>query len=168
MTKCGSPSEFIPHLLRGGGGLDTLSIMLHLKKLLFFALGLPLFLPKLALAATFLDGIKKSASDVANGALDIDTGTVKQPEEVVLGVVTVMLGFLGVIFFILMIYGGSLWMEARGNEETTAKAKKIITDAVIGLLVIAAAYMVTYWVGAVIFEQTGLVNQGSITNSLNP
>ncbi|MBI4812330.1 hypothetical protein HY798_02705 [Candidatus Falkowbacteria bacterium] len=47
-----------------------------------------------------------------------------------------------------MIYGGYTWMTASGNEQQVEKAKGIIKNAVIGLIVVLAAYVVTafiYW-----------------------
>ncbi|MBI4811909.1 hypothetical protein HY798_00435, partial [Candidatus Falkowbacteria bacterium] len=32
------------------------------------------------------------------------------------------LAFIGILFFILMIYGGILWMTAQGNEQQVTKA----------------------------------------------
>ncbi len=61
-------------------------------------------------------------------------------------VVQAILSFLGVIFLILMIYGGYLWMAARGNDEQVAKAKKLITAAVIGLVIVISAYAISYLV----------------------
>ena len=57
----------------------------------------------------------------------------------VLNIATV---FLGVVFLGLMIYAGYLWMLARGNEQDIEKAKNIIIYAVIGLVVVLAAYAI--------------------------
>lgn len=56
------------------------------------------------------------------------------------------LTLVGLIFLILMIYGGYLWMTARGAEEQIGKAQKIIFGSVIGLVVIVAAYAITAFV----------------------
>ena len=53
------------------------------------------------------------------------------------------LSFLGVLFLLLTIYGGYLWMTAAGNEEQINKAKKIITSALIGLIIVISAYIIT-------------------------
>jgi len=60
------------------------------------------------------------------------------------------LGFIGILFFILMIYGGFLWMTARGNEEQVKKAIELITQACIGLAIVAAAYLITKFIGEAI------------------
>lgn len=71
------------------------------------------------------------------------------------------LSLIGVVFFILMIYGGLMWMTARGNEENTKKAFGTITAAVIGLLLVLASYAITRFVfssvtgGEVSCAQTG-------------
>ncbi|MCU0679703.1 MAG: pilin [Planctomycetes bacterium] len=62
------------------------------------------------------------------------------------------LSFVGVIFLVLMIYGGILWMTAQGNEEQTKKAKTLIVDAVIGLVIVMSAYAITAFVGQALTE----------------
>lgn len=59
---------------------------------------------------------------------------------------SVFLGFLGVIFIVLIIYGGWIWMTARGNEEKIKKARELITEAIIGVVVIMAAYALTRFI----------------------
>jgi len=61
-------------------------------------------------------------------------------------VITAITSLLGIIFILLTIYGGFLYMNARGNEEQTKKAKAIITQALIGLVIILAAYAISYFI----------------------
>lgn len=68
--------------------------------------------------------------------------------------IQILLSFLGVIFIILMVYGGYLWMTAHGNEDQLTKAKKLITAAIIGLIVVLAAYAITWFVMKQISTQT--------------
>ena len=60
--------------------------------------------------------------------------------------VSVFLSILGIIFIVLMLYGGYLWMMARGNEEQLTKAKELIQAAVIGLIIIVAAYAISFFI----------------------
>jgi len=46
-----------------------------------------------------------------------------------------------------MIYGGFIWMIARGNEGEVTKAKDLIQAAIIGLVVVLAAYAITQFIG---------------------
>ncbi|MFA5937371.1 MAG: hypothetical protein WC822_05875 [Candidatus Paceibacterota bacterium] len=61
-------------------------------------------------------------------------------------VISIILGTVGTIFFILMVYAGYLWMTARGNDEQVGKAKKIITAAMIGIVVVVGAYAITNFI----------------------
>ena len=54
---------------------------------------------------------------------------------------------VGLIFLILMIYAGYLWMTARGEEGPIETAKKIITSSIIGFVLVASAYAITVFVG---------------------
>jgi apolipoprotein N-acyltransferase len=56
------------------------------------------------------------------------------------------LGLVGLIFFGLMVYGGFLWMTARGAEDQAEKAKNTVTTAVIGIAIIVSAYAITAFV----------------------
>lgn len=63
------------------------------------------------------------------------------------GITAWLFSFLGIIFLALMISGGFMWMTARGNEAQVNKAKELITMAVIGLIIISAAYAITAFIG---------------------
>lgn len=57
-----------------------------------------------------------------------------------------ILSYLGVLFLILMLYSGFLYMTARGDAKKVESAVGIIKGAVIGLLIIAASYALTAFV----------------------
>lgn len=57
-----------------------------------------------------------------------------------------VLGAVGLVFFLLMFYGGFLWLTARGEENQIATAKKTITSALIGIIVLLASYAITAFV----------------------
>ena len=60
-----------------------------------------------------------------------------------------LLGLVGTIFLVLVIYGGFTWMLAQGKEEKITKAKTIIIDASIGLGITLAAYIITRTIVAI-------------------
>jgi uncharacterized membrane protein len=74
-------------------------------------------------------------------------------------IVAGLLGTLGFIFFFLIFYAGLVWMTAQGNEEKIERSKEIISAAVIGLVIVLAAYALTQFV----FDQLGV--KGSNTAS---
>jgi hypothetical protein len=55
--------------------------------------------------------------------------------------------FLAIIFLVLMIYGGVTWMTARGEGKKVETAQGAIQAAVIGLIIISAAYAITAFIG---------------------
>ena len=61
-------------------------------------------------------------------------------------IIQTALSLLGVIFIVLMVYGGYLWMTDRGNSEQVEKSKKLITAAIIGLIIVVSAYAISYFV----------------------
>lgn len=58
-----------------------------------------------------------------------------------------ILSFIGVIFMGLIIYGGLLWMLARGNDQQVERARDLIMQAIIGLIIVLAAYAITAFIG---------------------
>ena len=74
-------------------------------------------------------------------------------------IINVVLGFLGVIFVILLIYGGFMRMTAQGDSGKVETSMKIITSAVIGVIIIIAAYTITAFVMSRI--ETSVGNGGS-------
>lgn len=62
-------------------------------------------------------------------------------------IIGLVLSFVGVLFLILIIYGGISWMTASGNDQKVEKAKTIIINATIGLLVVLSAYAITSFIG---------------------
>ena len=61
-------------------------------------------------------------------------------------IISLILSLVGVIFLVLMIYGGINWMTAGGNEAQVKKAKSTIGQAVIGLVIVLSAYAITYFI----------------------
>lgn len=58
-------------------------------------------------------------------------------------VIGTALSMVAVLFFVLMIYGGILWMTARGDDGQTKKAFDTITAAVIGIAIVLSSYAIT-------------------------
>lgn len=69
-----------------------------------------------------------------------------QLPELVGNFIGAALGLLGVVLVVLIVYAGFIWMTAQGNDEKIKKAKGMITSAVIGMIIIFAAYAITNFV----------------------
>lgn len=81
--------------------------------------------------------------------------TDKSLTDVVAIVIKGALGLVAVIFFIMIVIAGFSWMTAGGNEETVKNAKKNMSNAVIGLIVILFSYAITYFVFDVLLNKAG-------------
>lgn len=106
-----------------------------------------LFSSGIVLATTAKEGFNNSLAETAKET-GHDSGLASKDILVMTGdFIKVALALVGVLFLALMIYGGAIWMIARGNEQNTEKAKKIIRNSLIGLVIVFAAYAITAFVG---------------------
>jgi hypothetical protein len=71
------------------------------------------------------------------------------------GIIQVILGFLGVIAVLIILWGGFIWMTAGGEPDKVEKAKKMIYAGIIGLVIIFAAYAISTFVIARLTTLTG-------------
>lgn len=77
--------------------------------------------------------------------------------------IQVVLGFLGVVFLALTIMAGFKWMMSQGNEKEIEAAKGSIKNSVIGIIIVLAAYAITYSVFKYLpFASNGTGGGGSI------
>jgi hypothetical protein len=105
-----------------------------------------LILPHLAFGQDFLGELQNAGSNtglVAGGSED--AGETQITNTIATGI-EILLGFVGVIFLILMVYAGFMWMLARGNEQAIEKSKHLMESAIIGLVIVLAAYGITVFV----------------------
>jgi len=98
----------------------------------------------------------RTGLDSAAGQAGLNTGA-KQDLSVVIGrVINQVMGLLGAVLLGYMLYGGFLWMTSGGDTKGAEKGRATITNAVIGLLVIALAYVITDFVlNSLIYASTG-------------
>ncbi|MBU4216296.1 Ig-like domain-containing protein [Candidatus Parcubacteria bacterium] len=131
----------------------------HNKKFLLRAASLGIFI---FLGAVFLLGnvnlsLAATADELAwNGQqaqFEQQTGlSSTNPVIVVTRIIQIFLGFLGFIAVILIIYAGFLWMTSAGDADKVKKAKDILKNAFIGLIIILSS------VGIVTFILNMLIN----------
>jgi uncharacterized membrane protein len=59
---------------------------------------------------------------------------------------TFAIGIATLIFVILFLVGGIMYLTAAGNDESTKKARSLIVDAVIGLIIVLIAWSAGTWI----------------------
>ena len=66
--------------------------------------------------------------------------------DTIVSLINVLLGFLGIIAVIIILWGGFQWMTAAGNEEKVSSARTTIIAGVIGLAIIIASFAISRFV----------------------
>lgn len=61
-------------------------------------------------------------------------------------IIRIVIGFLGIIAVGLIMYAGWLWMSSEGNEEKVLKAKQVLKNAIIGLIIILSAFAIVSFI----------------------
>ena len=96
---------------------------------------------------TFLENSGISETAVASGHKDQKLfGSLDSLFTGIGTIVNSALGLVGIVFFILLMYGGYLWMTAQGDESRVEKSKNIIKAAIIGLVVTMSAFAISTFV----------------------
>lgn len=88
------------------------------------------------------DELKQMTDETAQSS---NLGSVEVGSLVAKGI-QIVLGFLAVIFLSLTLMAGFRWMTAAGNEDQIKKATSTLKAAIIGLIIVLAAYTITYFV----------------------
>ena len=97
----------------------------------------------------FGDKLKKTA-----GGAGYKDATAEDVDKMIGTVIQTILSLLGIIFLILIIYAGFTWMTARGDEGKVTQAKDTMRNSIIGLVIVVAAYAISYFVLDILTKQT--------------
>jgi hypothetical protein len=87
---------------------------------------------------TILENMQTAAGSLASANPDL--------YQVIGLIIDIVLGILGVLLVLIIVWAGFLWMTSQGDTARVDKAKKMIYQAVIGLLIIFAAYAISAFV----------------------
>jgi hypothetical protein len=105
-------------------------------------------LPDLAHAQSAATSISTGLDAAAEG--NFDSG-ISAPEFIGRAI-QVLLSATGLIFLVITIYAGILYMTAAGEEKKVTDAKSMLKNALVGLIIIVAAYALTSYVIAALIE----------------
>jgi hypothetical protein len=107
------------------------------------AAGVVALAPVAALADNPFQASQNMLTSKVQGASGLQSGDLP---TIVGNIINVVLGFLGILLLGYLLYAGFLWMTAGGAEDQVKKAKAIIQQSIIGLVIIAAAFAISTFV----------------------
>ncbi len=107
-----------------------------MKKIVFGLMAITLLVVPMTVSAITVDSN-------LSGTLDLGSADL---EDTVIKIIQWALGLLGLVAVVMILIGGFQWMTAGGNEEKVASAKKIISAAVIGLIIVLLAWAIVIFV----------------------
>lgn len=122
-----------------------------IKKILRLSMFILLILPALSFADPGVDppggnppgGNPPGSSTTVNLTNPISSDSIS---ALIGRVITAVLGVVGSIALLMVIYGGFTWMLAAGNSEKIKKGRDIIVWAMLGLVVIFTSYALVRFV----------------------
>lgn len=91
-------------------------------------------------------GLDKAKGNLGSAGTPTGLAQTDNLAGIIGNIISIALGFLGVIFLVLMLYGGFKYMTAGGEEKGVKEATTTIKNAAIGLVIILAAYALTSFV----------------------
>ncbi len=120
----------------------------------------------LVVFASFVFAHAVRAQVTANEVLPTELGNVIGTGSgdiriIVARIVRAFLGFLGTIALVLILYAGFTWMTSAGDADKIDRAKKILTSAVIGLVIVLSAFAITSFIISRLLNEGGGAGGGS-------
>lgn len=79
----------------------------------------------------------------------------QDPRVTAAKIISVALGFLGIIAIGLVLYGGWLWLTSGGEASKIERAKKLLISAGIGLIIILSAWGIVTFILSALLNATG-------------
>lgn len=73
-------------------------------------------------------------------------GVKSDPREIVKNIINVVMGFLGMLAVLVILYAGFTWMMAAGEKERIERAHKLLINGIIGLAIIFSAWTIAQFV----------------------
>lgn len=109
----------------------------------FLLLGLPMLIaPKAILAQADVDKYY-GVNDLIEQGVNLGQRDLR---SAIAGIINLILGFLGVIAVIIVLFGGFQWMTSAGDSGKIDSAKQIIIAGVVGLAIVLAAFAISSFV----------------------
>ncbi len=121
--------------------------MRHIKTKILSFLALSFLLAHSVRAGLFRDDVAEKIKGRGDSFGEgVGFASEQTPGKTIAFLIEAFLGLLGIIFIIIIIVAGVRWMIAGGDEEKVRKSRSMITRSIIGLLIVIAAYSITFFV----------------------
>ncbi len=114
-----------------------------------------------------LGGVNLTANCLEN---ENTADCVSNVDEMVIGAVNWTITVVGLVALIFVVYGGILYITSSGDSGKIKKAKDTILYSLIGLTIVALAWIITNFVSSTIRdanESTSLLNETIISKEVN-
>lgn len=112
-------------------------------------------LPVLMLPMVAKAQLSGSQSDLTSVQSAIGTDATNDLPTLIGNGIAVLLSILGIIFVVLVVYAGFLYLTAAGDDGKVGKAKKLLSQSIIGLIIIIASYAISAFVIDALVEVAG-------------
>lgn len=76
------------------------------------------------------------------GGPDKDVATIQSAETLFSNLVTAIVSIAGIALFVMLLVGGFKFLFSAGDQKQLEEARGTITNAIMGLIVIVAAYLI--------------------------
>ena len=101
-----------------------------------------------------LDEAATEANLVAVDGPEVTTSAQELVQTKIGSYIKTVMSLIGFLFFVLVLYGGLIWMTAGGEKARVQKGRSLIIYAVLGLMMIALSYTVVDYIIFTIGTQT--------------
>lgn len=105
-----------------------------MRKFIISILGIISSLSFLSIAPIFAQGYIPSQIQTASVA--------SNPNAIIGTIINVIFIIVGLIFFVMLVIAGIQWVTSGAAEDKKAEAQKRLINAIIGVAIVAAAYLV--------------------------
>jgi lysylphosphatidylglycerol synthetase-like protein (DUF2156 family) len=94
------------------------------------------------IASPFIASAQFRLPDAGGTGLSNTFGGATNLSSLILSVINIILALAGLIAVLVLIIGGFRYVTSFGNEEVTGQAKKMILNAIIGIIIIILAFVI--------------------------
>ena len=90
-------------------------------------------------------GLKNVLDDIGTGMYG-EGATIQSAPFLVGAYIRAFLSMIGMGLVVIIVYAGYLWLTAGGNSENVIKARKWVSNGIIGLVITLSAFAITDFV----------------------